>query len=539
MITITTSPNSGFFQVDGVDYPQGHYTLGYSFLNGGIYTFSLINKSDKKEIVTSRTLADIEGVTTWGGLMQLLDTLGVLNFSTGGDSGLGAIVEWMLATDNYELPLFLYGASEFQINTSGVLSPIILGGTTPFQSWQISSGVLPSEFALDPLTGAITYVTTSAVKSGTFGVTATNYKGVSDEVLFNYNIRAAQGITEFTNSLVIYPAMRISYAPTTTDMIFLKLQGFYGNTQSTGNGEIVASNDAIYYRDTGQTTVIDNVEYKLHDYLIKPSTYGYWNIYRDSITQPIDIAAGYVSDLKTSLLDYDLVAPYSDLIIGADGKNYPSDQTDVHYLTSLRYLHLGVDASLNGFMADDHAFSYGFRLVDAIPEDSLGRTMFTREGRNWLGFYIGQNATYANMIYGNGANRSYDGEDVYTGQIAAGTWITVTSANGSVKIYADGTQIFSYAVSSYWDSATSVNSLNISFGNGVESNANQTLGTNYFHGLWQGVIADMWINNTQALTAGQTAVPVSATHHWTLAETEGNTFAPSVGTVTIEGRLKS
>ena len=357
-------------------------------------------------------------------------------------------------------------------------------------------------------------------------VLANNYKGDSAEYTFNYTIRDAQGVTEFTNMLTPYPALRISYSPTTTAKVFLRNLSFFGELTTTSSGLLSVSNHAVYHADNGDGT---------WDYLINVASSTYWYLFRSCATDPSTLTDGLTTDITTSK-DYDLVSPNEDDVT-VEGKIYPSDQTDVHYLTSFRYMHLGIDASLDGFMADDTHWSYGFKLVDAIPKDGLGRTMFTREGRNWLAFYIAHNDTYTNMIFGNGSSSSYDGEDLYLGQLAANTWITVTCQNGNVKIFADATQIFSYNVASYWDSQASVNSLNVTFGNGVESNSDQSL-TTRFHGLWQGRISDLWIANGVNLIGGQTAVPVEATHHWLLDEIIGKSFAPTIGSVNIEGKLK-
>ena len=84
MTQITASPNDGYFQVDGIDYPQGQFTLLYSFQNGVQHTFTLLNKFTNQTPVNSKRLEDIENVTTWDDLSVLLHTIGALNFSNGG-----------------------------------------------------------------------------------------------------------------------------------------------------------------------------------------------------------------------------------------------------------------------------------------------------------------------------------------------------------------------------------------------------------------------------------------------------------------------
>jgi hypothetical protein len=253
---------------------------------------------------------------------------------------------------------------------------------------------------------------------------------------------------------------------------------------------------------------------------------------------PSGLVDGAATDYTTTGT-YDLVAPTSDEIT-VDGVVYPADQSDIHYGTGTNYIDFGNPASLDGFMSGNNAWSYGFKLVDAIPRDGLGRTMFVREWRNWHGFYIGHNDTYTAQLYGNSSSRTYDSQDtpIPANGFAAGSYVRVsyTGPSGTVKIFVNGTEYWSGSPSSYWDAASSVNSLSVQFGNGPESNIFQ-FNTSYYHGLWQGQIERLWISNGVVETTDDngTTFPPGTTHSWLLDETTGKTFAANTGGVVGNG----
>ena len=446
---------------------------------------------------------------------------------TGGDS---TQTEWLL--DQFTAPIIGYAPIEVETNTTGSINPIIIGGDEPITSWEVSSGSLPSDFTFNTSTGVVSYDTGGAEKTGSFGVKAYNPVGASSEWIVAYEISAGKGAEQFTNDLSLYPVVRITTSNSISEQGLVKQQ-FYGRTTATGNGTIIEdANYPIWVADNGNGT---------WNYLLFPTGYSYWNFYKNSSTDPSTLVNGLSTDLTTSSLTYDLVAPTSDnFTVGS--VNYPSDQSDAHYMSAQNYIDFGNDVSLNGFGSDNNSYSYGFKLVRALPDDSLGRVMFAREGRNWLGFYIGHNATYTNLLIGNGSTKTYTGETSYpSGGFAAGTYMRVTFNGTTVKIYANGVEYFSYgSASSYWDGSSSTDSLNVVFGRGIESNAYQS-STSYFHGFWQGQIERLWIANGAVISTDDDGItyPAGITHSWDLDETEGKTFLPSTGSVQGIGKRQS
>ncbi|MGB2265163.1 MAG: hypothetical protein ACPH3C_08255, partial [Glaciecola sp.] len=316
---------------------------------------------------------------------------------------------------------------------------------------------------------------------------------------------SGNGIAEYTNSEKYYPAMRISVSGYSEENVLIKLDNFSGKCASILDGTMVSDpTSPIWAVSHGDRW----------DYMIKVGGYSYWLLYQNSSTDPSTLSDGVVTDISAANLSYSLVCPETDDVT-FHGVNYPADQSDVHYLTRLDYLSIGNDVSLNGFLSDDNNWSFGFTLVDDIPEDGLGRVMFSRSGRNWIGFCIGHNSSYTNILVGNGSNKSYSSEDAHpVNGFPAGTDIRVTGDNGAIKIYADNVLHFSKSSRSYLDNAAASDSLDVLFGIGVESNLVQS-SYRYYQGLWQGVISDLWISNG-VIEGNATGVPVTATHSWPL-----------------------
>lgn len=85
MITLSASENAGYFSLNGIDFPKGHYTIVYDnkLEAEAIRNFSLCNIYDNVCILKSRGFAEInEGLSSWSELLQLLNTLGVLQAKT-------------------------------------------------------------------------------------------------------------------------------------------------------------------------------------------------------------------------------------------------------------------------------------------------------------------------------------------------------------------------------------------------------------------------------------------------------------------------
>jgi hypothetical protein len=445
--------------------------------------------------------------------------------ATEGGGGADARVDWMLDTDVFTAPAIVYPSALVDVNSSGVINPIVLSGNKPILSWAVVSGALPSEMTLDSGSGTITYTTTATTGSGTAGIVASNPAGDSDTYLLEWEIREAQGASEFLNTLNKYPFLRISTSKSTEAQIMLK-QGFHGRVQSTGNGTLVGdASYPIYVGANGDGT---------WNYLVQIGGYTYWMFYLNSTTDPQNLADGYVSDLKTSSLGYDLVTPNTDNVT-VDGVNYPSDRSDVHWGSGIRYIDFGNDASLDGVMTDAGSWSYGFRLQEDWKPDGMGRGLFTREGRNWLAVAYGHSGTYSEMMFGNGASRTYDSSESTTlpsGGFPAGSFVRVTFDGSTTRFYVDGVMYYDYGTTAYWDGA-SANSLNLQFSNSVSANTDFS-SQSYEHTKWQGLIDRIWISNGVVETTDDngTSYPSGATHAWDMSETTGSSFSPSIGSVT-------
>ena len=443
----------------------------------------------------------------------------------GDDPTLRQDIDWMLDTDTFEAPSIAYVTISAEINSTGSSQVYIIGGTEPVVSYAVS-GSLPPEFTFDTTTGLISWVTSAAVSSGTFDVIATNPAG-SGTFTVEWAIEAGRGAAQFFNDENLFPLCYVSTSKSVNTQIMLK-QSFYGRTAGTSNGAIVEDSAyPIYAANNGNGT---------WNYMIFPTGYSYWIFYSNSSTDPATLTDGLDSDLKVSL-GYDLVTPITQDAI-YDSVRYPSDRTDVHYGTALNHVDFGNDATLNNFMTDAGSWSYGFRLQREWKKDGLGRVMFSREGRNWHGVAIGHNATYSEMLYGNGSNTSYDSSEVVTipaNGFPIGAYVRMTYDGSTLSFYVNGVKYYDHAVNSYMD-GSSANTLPLAFGNGVASNTYQSI-TSYSHGLWQGLIDRLWISNgvVESTDDDGTTYPAGVTHSWELSETDGKGFAPSNGSVSGVG----
>lgn len=445
------------------------------------------------------------------------------------ESTTGSDVQWMLSTDVFTSPTIAYPSALVDVNSSGTIQPVVLSGTEPVNSWVVTSGSLPNEFSLNEETGVITYSTTDATSSGSATITASNPVGAGAGFVLNWEIREAQGAAEFLNTLNKYPFMRVTTSNSIDDQILLKLD-FHGRTQSTSNGTIIMdSTYPIYAASNGDGT---------WNYLISPQGYFYWNLYTGCTTDPSTLTNGLVSDITTSQAEsYDLVAQVSSNVI-VDGVNYPSDRSDIHWGSGVRYIDFGQDSSLDNFMTDAGAWSFGFRLEEDWKDDGMGRGLFTREGRNWLAIAVGHSGTYSEMAFGNGSSRSYDSQEVNTipsGGFASGSYVRFTFDGSVVSMYVDGVKYYDHGVTFYWD-GQGANVLNLQFSNSVNANAN-LLSDSYEHTKWQGLISRMWIANGFIVNSDDDGVtyPTDTTHAWDLSETAGSVFSPSVGAVVGNG----
>lgn len=449
----------------------------------------------------------------------------IIEAGTGGDDPRAT---WMLQSDVFTAPAIAYPSALIDVNTVGTIEPVVLSGSEPITGWAIVAGSLPSEFTFDEATGVISYTTTSATSSGSVSITASNPAGESGLYELDWEIRAAQGNAEFLNTLNKYPFLRLSVGGSTETQVMFK-QAFFGKTTATSNGTLLEdSSFPVYVGSNGDGTF---------NYLIQVQGYSYWMFYIGSSTDPHDLANGLVTDLTTTSLSYSLVAPNSDNVT-VDGVEYPSDRSDIHWGSGIRYIDFGVDSSLNGFMTSSGSWSFGFRLQEDWKPDGMGRGMFSREGRNWLAMAYGHSNTYSELVFGNGSSRTYDSSETTSlpsAGFAAGSYVRVTFDGSVTSFYVDGTKYYDYNTSFYWDGA-SADSLPLQFSNSVS--ANQNLLDSYEHTKWQGLIDRLWIANGVVASTDDDGVtfPTGTTHSWDLDETTGSTFSPSTGSVSGTGK---
>lgn len=439
-------------------------------------------------------------------------------------------VQWLLSTNTIELPTVEYPVIRASINDTGTIAPIVISGTRPFTSYRVSSGAMPSEFTLDTTTGVISYTTGSSASSGSFGVIASNPKGDGAEHTVTWQIEQSNGMAEYTNSENLYPFCYVTTARSIDSQPLVK-QTIHGNLTSISDGTFIEDSAyPIYAQSNGNGT---------WNYLAYPDGYSYWMFFQNSTTNPVSLTNGSVTDLTFfGGLGVDWVSTTADDVI-VGGVHYPSDRADVHYGTGLSYIDFGTDATLDNFLTDSAAWSYGFKLVDAWPDDALGRTMFTRQGRNWQALALGHSSIYSELMFGNGAARSFDSSEentLPTGGFSAGDYVRVVYTGSKLRLYVNGTLYYEKnGINSYMDDS-SANSLNLTFGYGVESDAVQSSYA-LSHGLWQGRISRLWIANGLQISTDDsgTSYPAGATHAWQLGEDSGSTFNPSIGSVVATG----
>ena len=219
------------------------------------------------------------------------------------------------------------------------------------------------------------------------------------------------------------------------------------------------------------------------------------------------------------------------------------------------YMDLDNDVSFNGFLSEDNAWSYGFRVLEPIEMDLLGRPMFAREN----GFFGMLKTCTAESYYAHGAdivtNMDIRTLAVNIGVIPSGAWVIVTQDNDRyVNIYVDGVQVRTEGRHANADinPAIVADLKNVHFGKSVCSFSTDSSATTSYikkmHGCWQGLIGDLFIANGTELTSAQ-ATEIEAlsdislstnyasiTHAWRLDETTGDTFTALKGGIDITGK---
>ncbi len=442
-------------------------------------------------------------------------------------------LDWILSSSLFATPEISYLDAEIHFNTTGSIIPRVDAGTLPFDLWQVASGTLPAGFTLNSETGEITYTSGATAASGVFGITATSPAGTSAVAMVSWDIVPLPVLVEFYTGGV-YNSMRLSTAHNDDEKIYTKAE-YTGCTTSSRDGTLLDSNNPIYTSDNGNGT---------WNYFMCPHGYSYWILYTNVTTDPTTLYTGLVTDIVTNSSSA-LVSRVADDVVLNDA-HYPVDQTDVHYLGNLTQLQLGSDDTINGFLADDKLWSYGFTAVDAIPRDGLSRVLFTRETSNFTAFYLGQNDRnrlitddiYSKSVAGNGVKIGHSGDPIAiipTEGIAAGSRIRVTYDGLTQKLFVDSNLYWEWEdIGQYWDPAAVVNSLSVTFGQSVRSNVFDENGKVNV-ATWQGRINRLWISNgvVEDSDISASSYPSSITHSWDMNETSGGTFSSSYGNIII------
>lgn len=82
-ITLQESSNSGYFELNNIEYPKAHFGIKY---DGNISVeaernFTVYNVFTNDNLITSRHYSEVVGVTSWDGLIKLLSNLEVIEAS--------------------------------------------------------------------------------------------------------------------------------------------------------------------------------------------------------------------------------------------------------------------------------------------------------------------------------------------------------------------------------------------------------------------------------------------------------------------------
>lgn len=142
-ITVEASPNAGYFQIDGIDYPKGHFGIRYSAKFGNsIYVeeerrFSLYNIYSNEELISVRYYDYVDGVTSWAGLSQLFNSVGAVT-ETGSPS----------YTEPYELQVSKRKIEGSEPLDKFGLNPVITTATDPEDIWE-GGGIYPFSTSAD------------------------------------------------------------------------------------------------------------------------------------------------------------------------------------------------------------------------------------------------------------------------------------------------------------------------------------------------------------------------------------------------------
>lgn len=485
---------------------------------------------------------DLSKIKAWDGTQ--LVTVG------GGGGGASQETQDFLVEAFVEPPVAVYPlAQEIGLNEYIAIPPFTsgTGWDEKLVTINVISGSLPNGVTIvtDPLSPLYSFIvgTATTAETGTIviGVENPANEGEPFEYTLNWEVLEPQGVTEFTNSLDKYPSIR-SNESDFDGINFSKVDNLLGSINSS-YVFTDSTNNQVYYHF--YPTPSEGYSYA---YLMEHTTSSYWYMFKSNVA-PADVVNGL--DLADNLAStgYELASSDGEEVL-VDGVVYPVDNS-LTWITNQNYFNAGIDASLNGFLSSNTAWSYGFRLTEDIPGDFLGRVMFARESGNYYGWKA-YNDTYEYVFYGKSvSNSGYSSMDsTIPTTITAGTWITVTHlSNNYTKFYVGAVEKNQATPWIYWNTDTLSDLQPLHFGKSINSNTDLGGFDNRYqgHSYWQGSIADLWIangvefNSTQvAEINGQTDITASSnyssiTHSWRLDEATGTSFANLKGGVDLTG----
>ena len=129
--TIQESSNTGFFEVNGVDYPKGHFSVKYDG-SGVNRVFTLFNIYDGKNIISSRSFDEVVGVSSWDELSQLFNSIQIVTYSTPSSTSVNySLKPFLLAVSMGEVPGYSF-IDKFGRTTASAANITVWEGNTDY-----------------------------------------------------------------------------------------------------------------------------------------------------------------------------------------------------------------------------------------------------------------------------------------------------------------------------------------------------------------------------------------------------------------------
>ena len=487
--------------------------------------------------VTDPQEDDFVIVTTDGTIWKYENSVWVDTGITASTTGGGAALETQvfLVEELVVAPSFDYSlAVELDLDEAIVIEPTTSGTgvSKKLVTLTIESGSLPTGVTLNTDVESANWSflegTPTVESTGTATIRAENPKGYSDFVL-NWSVEAIVllGAATFLNTEEKY----VGFGSAVDDFESISFAKVSGITGSINSSYVFTDSTSYAVYSHEYAVASEGFDYA---YLMEHTSSSYWYIFKsnvapDGIVNGLDLADGLSST------GYELSSSDTENFING-GVSYPANQ-DFGYTTTGNFIDFSNDASFNGFLSGNLDWSFGFRVTEDIPDDFLGRSLFSRNSGNYWAFkYL--NATYGGLIAGNSSLPQLNSQSTSIGVISAGSWVVVTSTSMTQKLYVDGSLVATASFNSL-NSATLEDLRDVEFGTTQVVN---TIYTSYdsklMHTNYQGLIEDLFITNgTELTSANVTAINLlsdittytnyasEVTHAWRLTETIGANFS--------------